>query len=165
MSENIVQENIFHKLLKYISENNPDLLVQLEENGELTNYLSEKVKSISSILNKGNQASYIIEQTCMDALTQDLRPSRYNYICKILEEEFPATYRQLHETGILKFEAINLIEYCHQVFEAMHFSEANEDNMLLHYAIAGSIGEYFDKAISENETVSNGLQQSTEVTG
>lgn len=165
MSENLMQENFIYKLLQYISENNPDLLVQLEENGEVTSYLSEKIKSVSSILNRENQPSYVIEQTAMDALTQDLRPSRYNYICKILEEEFPTTYRQLHETGILRFEAINLIEYCHQVFEAMHFSEANEDNMLLYYAIAGSIGEYFDKVTSENETVSNGLQQPTEITG
>lgn len=160
-----MQENLIYKLLQYISENNPDLLVQLEEDGDVTNYLSEKIKSVNSIFNQANQPDYIIEQACLDVLTQDLRPSRYNYICKILEEEFPETNQQLNETGILKYEAINLIGYCQPVFDAMHFSEANEENLLLHYAIAGAIDEYFDKVTIEIETVNHGLQQPTEIKG
>lgn len=165
MSYNTMQEVLMQKLLLYITDNNPELLLQLEETESVTNYLFEKVSNVSSIMNRKEQPDYLIEQTCMEVLTKDLRPSKFNYISAILEEEFEATYWQLKKSGTLKYEAINLICYCESLFEALHFSEANEDNRLLHYAVAGAIVEYFDKDVSDRELVMHGVQQPAEVKG
>lgn len=157
-----MQETLMQKLLQYIAENNPDLLFRLEEEEAVSNYLLDKVNSVSSIINGTNQPDYLKEETCMSVMTQSLQPSRYNYICRVLEEEFEATYSQLKRLGTLKYEAVNLVMCCQPLFEAVHFSEANEENRLLYYAVAGAVVEYFDKDVSEREALSNGVQQPTE---
>ena len=146
-----MKENITGKLLEYIRENNPDLLMQLEEDGKVSEYLSDKVSTVNALIDQQDEKrpAYIIEEACMDILTQDLRPSKFNYISSILEEEFETTYRQLQESGTLKFEVINLIKECQPVFDDLNFSEANEGNQFLRYAIVGTISEYLEKVISE----------------
>lgn len=163
----IMQEILIYKLHQYIRENNPDLLLQLESEGKVTEYLQSKISSIHALLNQldKEQPAYIIEDSCINLLTQELRPSKFNYICIILEEEFAISYQQLKESHLLKFEAINMITYCQQVFDIVGFTEANEDNRLLRYAIAGAIGEYLDHLTSENDNVSHGLQQPTKIKG
>jgi hypothetical protein len=142
-----MHETIIEKLLKYIKENNPDLLFQLEEEGKLSSYLADKISTVDSLLNhpEKEQPAYIVEEACMDILTQDLRPSKYNYISTVLEEEFTSTFYQLQKDGTLQFEVINLITFCQPAFDAMGFNEANEDDSLLRAAITGTIDSYLKK--------------------
>lgn len=146
-----MQDILINKLHEYIRENNPDVLMQLEQDGKVTEYLTNKISSVNALMNQveKGQPAYIIEDACMDVLTQDLRPSKFNYISSVLEEEFEATYQQLQESGTLKFEVINLINQCQSVFEDLNFSEANEDNQFLRYAITGAVSEYLEKVTSE----------------
>ena len=159
LKKNIMQEILIHKLHQYIRENNPDLLLQLEEDNEVTEFLSNKISTVDGLLNQldKGQPAYIIEETCMDILTQDLRPSKFNYICTILEEVFEASYQQLHESGMLQFEVINLINHCQPVFDTIGFTEENEDNWELRYTITGAISEYLEGK-SEKENLSVGRQ-------
>jgi len=162
-----MQQALITKLHEYIRENNPDLLFQLEENGKVTEYLSDKISTVSSLIKQmeNGKPTYIIEDACMDVLTQDLRPSKFNYISNLLQEEFETTYNQLQESGTLKLEVINLIDQCQPVFADLNFSEENEDNQFLRYAIIGTISGYLEGVTSENENVNDGLQQSTETEG
>ncbi len=140
-----MKEILTNKLHQYISENNPDILLPLEEKSAVTEYLTNKASSVDALLKQlEGQPEYIIEESCLDALTQDLKPSKFNYIKNILEEEFEATYQQLKESGTLLFEAINLVNHCQPVFEDLHFNEENESNRFLRYAIIGSINEYLN---------------------
>ncbi|HEY5461662.1 MAG TPA: DUF1896 family protein [Hanamia sp.] len=150
----MMQEILIHKLHQYIRENNPDLLLQLEEDKKVTEFLSNKISAVEGLLNQSDkeQPAYIIEEACMDILTQDLRPSKFNYICTILEEVFEASYQQLHESGMLQFEVINLINHCQPVFDTIGFTEENEDNWELRYTITGAISEYLESK-SENENL------------
>ena len=153
---------LIDKLHRYIQENNPDLLLQLEEDGKVTEYLSDKISALDELLNQlEGQPVYIIEEACMKALTQDLRPSKYDYICNILEEEFETVYQRLHELGTLKFEVINLIGECQTVFDELTFTEQNED-WQLRYTIIGAISECLESN-GGYENVSDGLQQSTKI--
>src|SRR5665213_3003788 len=113
-----MKEILIKKLHEYIRENNPDLLLQLEEDRKVTEYLSNKISIVDALLNQQDkeQSAYIIEEVCMDILTEDLRPSKFNYICAILEEEFYTTYQQLHKSGTFQFEVTNLIKYCQPFF-------------------------------------------------
>lgn len=138
-----MQQILINKLHEYIRENNPDILMQLEADGKVTEYLYIKVNAAAAtIIEYKGQPEYIIEEACMDVLTQDLRPSKYNYICNVLEEEFENKYYQFHKSGLLRFEVINLINKCQSVFDAIGFTEENENNEELIYAIAGTVSEY-----------------------
>lgn len=144
-----MREIIINKLLEYIRENNPEFLIQLEQEGKLTEFLFDKMNAVKSLLIQPSKKrpSYIIEDACMDILTQDLKPSKYNYIASILEEEFETTYQQLKASGILKFEVLNMITECQSVFDDLRFSVENESNQFLRYAITGTIKEYLEKII------------------
>ncbi len=112
-----MKEILVKKLHEYIRENNPDLLLQLEEEGKVAEYLLNKVGSVNGLVNQQytKQPIYIIEDTCMDILTKDLKPSKFNYIRNVLEEEFETSYLQLQQAGVLKFEVLNLLSKCHSV--------------------------------------------------
>ena len=161
-----MQEILIQKLLLYMQDNNPELLLQLEEEFRVTDYLLNKVGMVDSLINEGDedQPAYILETACMDILTQDLKPSRYQYICKILEEEFEDYHEILEATGLKKFEVINLLDFCRQVFDDFGFDEKSEDNRLLRYLTIGSISEYFENG-SSKKSVSDGVQDSTKITG
>lgn len=142
-----MQEVLIAKLHQYITDNNPDLLITLQQEGNVSGYLKGKVLSIDLLMNEllgSGTPAYIIEERCMEELTKELRPSKFNYLISILEEEFEADYNRLKESGLLTYEAINLLESCLPVFETFGFTVENENNRHLHYAITGAVKEYFE---------------------
>jgi tRNA splicing endonuclease len=162
-----MKQNLIKKLHAYIRENNPDLLFELEESDKVNEYLFNKINTVSGLIKQLDigEPAYIIEDACMDVLTKDFRPSKFNYISNLLEEEFESTYNQILESGLIKFEIVNMIIQCQSVFDDLNFSEENEDNQFLRYAIIGTIKEYLEDVTSENENVKDGLQQSTKTEG
>lgn len=154
-----MKETLLHKLCEYLWENNPDKLIQLQETGQLTTWLREKIKGIEPLLaalNSQQQPAYIIEAACMQELTRELRPSRFLYVSAALESEFEDHFYRLQLNGLLTYELLNLLPHCHPVFDQFNFSEENEDNRFLHYAIIGTIREYLEQR--EQEKVSYGIQ-------
>lgn len=143
-----MQDILTNKFYKYLEQNNPDILIALEEESAVTKYLLDKISTIDSLVaqlqSEGN-AAYIVEETCIEILTGDLRPSKFNYICAILQEDFETTYHQLQQSGTLRFEAINMISECKPVFDTIGFTEENENNRQLRYAITGAISEYLNR--------------------
>ncbi len=159
-----MKEILIGKLLEYIRDNNPDILFALEAEDKLRSWLYDKAYSAESLikqLKNDNQPDYIIQETCLVEMTRDLRPSRYNYILSILEQEFERDYDQLVQSGLLQHEAINMISYCNSTFDDLRFAEENEDNQFIRYAITGAVSEYLESNCV-NETMSNELQQSAE---
>jgi hypothetical protein len=147
------------KFVEYLRENSPEVLFSLEANNLLSSYVNQKIESISGLLKQlqeEKKPDYIVQEVCLKELTSDLRPSKYQYIKEVLEEDFIKEYRQLLRSGLLRFEISNLISTCHPFFEAFGFSEQNEENKNLRYTIIGTIREYFE--LSEKEIVRHGLQ-------
>jgi Domain of unknown function (DUF1896) len=143
-----MQDILINKLHQYLKENNPEVLLQLEEKSNATKFLRDKVNGIKGLLEElqtENKPAYIIEEACMEVLTKELKPSKYNYICSILEEDFEFAFYQLKQIGTLLYEVVNMISHCEPVFEAIGFSEENEDNHQLRYAVTGIISEYLSK--------------------
>lgn len=162
-----MKENLINKLLEYIRDNNPDILFESEAKGTLVVWLSEKVSSVDSLilqLQKQKLPANQVEEICMEALTKELRPSKFNYISNLLEEEFTKDHNRLLQSGLLQYEVINMINHCEPVFKDLNFSEENEDNRFLRYAITGCVNEYLESN-RESETVNNELQQSAETEG
>lgn len=127
-------------LLGYIRENNPELLLQLEEDDALHAWVLEKIKEVEMVLT-ASKPSYMIEAECMEIMTADLKPSRFRYVRDLFETEFTDVYDRMRDAGTLNYELISLVSACHQVFEDMPLIE-DMDNPQLDHAIAGVIGEY-----------------------
>ena len=143
-----MQEILIRKLHEYISENNPDLLLTLQEENKVTEFLNSTVSSVDGLINEllqENKPTSLIEELCINELTKTLRPSRFNYLKSILEEEFPSDFKKLLQSGLLKTEVINMIAVCDPVFDELGFSIEKEDDRYLRYAVTGAMHEYFKK--------------------
>jgi hypothetical protein len=162
-----MQGTLITKLYQYMQQNNPELILQLEETGSLTKYLSDNVSSIENDIADFEQQAFPgfeIEELCMNKLTAHLKPSRYNYILHLLEDDFGTAYNDFFAAGILQTEVINLVNFCKAVFDDLSFSEEHEDNRFIRYAITGMIREYLESN-SEKKTMSDELQQSAKTQG
>jgi hypothetical protein len=140
-----MQNVLMQKLWTYIVHNNPELMLNSQESCSVTRYLEEKVNTVmpmaAQLLDEG-RPQYIIEELCFNALTEELKPSRYQYIRSIIEEEFNADYERMKENGTLTYEVVNLIEACKGIFSYFDFNSENEANRHLRYAIIGQIHDY-----------------------
>jgi hypothetical protein len=135
------------KLWAYIVHNNPDLMISLQESHSVSQYLDEKVSAVlpmvEQFLGEG-KPQYIIEELCLNTMTAELKPSRYQYIRSVVEEEFPQEYERMKENGTLTYEVVNLIEVCKDIFSDFDFNSENESNRHLRYAIIGQVHNYLD---------------------
>lgn len=157
-----MKEILIGKLLEYIRDNNPDILFDLEAKDKLRAWLYDRVSTARPLikqLKNSSQPEYVIVETCLQEITKELRPSRYNYIIHILDEEFEKDYILLQQSGLLQHEVVNMISFCNSTFDDLVFAEENEDNQFIRYAITGVVSEYLESN-RVNESVSNELQQS-----
>jgi len=133
-----MEELLITKLHSYIIQNNPDLLLTLEGEARISDYLAQKVATVKPLverlLEEGN-APFFIEEECMDVLTQDLRPSKFHYVCGLLQKDFPFTYAHLRENGLLTYAVTEIIAAYIDLFETHHFSEDDPENTLLGEAL------------------------------
>ena len=142
-----MQEMLKEKLWTYIVHNNPDLMLNLQQDFSVTSYLEKKVFNLQPLISQllaENKPGYLIEELCMAELTKDMEPSRFNFIRDILEDEFQLDFLRMKQTGLLPYEIMNLISESETVFNELGFTAENEHERRLRYAIAGIIQEYLD---------------------
>ncbi|PXY40569.1 hypothetical protein DMB65_11695 [Flavobacterium cheongpyeongense] len=142
-----MEDLLKEKLWFYIIHNNPDLMFTLQEDYSVLDYLNEKISSVKPILDdmlSDDTPQYIIEEICLNVLTEDLKPSRFLYIRSLLSDEFEKTYAAFQESGILTYEVINLIESCRPIFETIGFTKENEEDPNLRNALIGQIADYLN---------------------
>ncbi|MBN8856663.1 MAG: hypothetical protein BGO55_06170 [Sphingobacteriales bacterium 50-39] len=138
---------LIEKLHGYLVQNHPDLLVTLSSESKITNYLHQRVESLEnlpSILLAEGKPTHVVEEICMEALTRDLRPSKFIFLCSFLQEHFEATYYEWLDGGFLTYEVINLLEICKPVFDHFGFNEGSEGDRPFCYCLMGSIQEYMN---------------------
>lgn len=137
-----MKEILISKLYEYLLQNNPDIIISFQNETEAAEYIKEKVESLDDmseqLLAQGKPA-YIVEDICMGQLTEEFRPSRYNYLLSVLEEDFYSDYLTWQDSGVLTYEIVSLLHACDQVFDYLDFSEENEDDRKIRYAIIRTI--------------------------
>jgi len=140
-------ENLLRmKLQSYLVHHNPEVILNFEGKTTLSKYIDDKLNANRALLEslyEEQKPMYIIEELCMNELTKDLRPSRFQYLRGILEDEFEEQYLKLRESGMLTYEVVNLITACKQIFEGLTFTEETEHSRVIRYAAIGFIEEYF----------------------
>jgi hypothetical protein len=136
------------KLWTYMVRNNPDLLLQLQRNNTVSQYLEEKVGSILPMIEQlkslGNP-DYVVEEFCLNTLVEELKPSKYNYLLYVFEEEFPQDFKRISQAGILVYEILMMLEESERVFIDFDFLEETQDNYKLRHAIIVCIHDYLIK--------------------
>ncbi|SDE88113.1 hypothetical protein SAMN05216464_110168 [Mucilaginibacter pineti] len=135
------------KLKAYIQQNNPELLIRLQESFSVTTYLEDKVSKVMPTVLRlldENKPGYVIEELAMAELTEELRPSRFNYLQVILEEDFPKEYAAFKYAGVLTYETINLTEACKDLLDNFPFTEDSEEDRFLRYAVIAKISDYLN---------------------
>lgn len=133
------------KLRKFIEEDHPEMVHQFSPDAPFSTYLDDQVALIEPLLDElqaAGQPDYILEQICFSEMVKDFLPSKYHYIKAVMEEEFPEEFNQLSELGVLKFSILNIIERAQEVFETFEFSQQNQDNRFLRYAMIVEIHDY-----------------------
>ena len=143
-----MKAQLIRQLHHYLLHNHTDLLIALQEEHRLEHYLSQKVDSVTDLLaqlQEEQRPAYVIEALCLEELTRDLRPSRFNYMRELLEAEFEPDYKRMNQSGILTYELINLIGACEPIFEVFAFGEETEDSRELKHAVMGMIAEYLER--------------------
>ena len=144
----MMKTQLIRQLHNYLLHNHTDLLIALQEEHRLEHYLRQKVDSVTDLLThlrEENRPAYVIEALCLEELTRDLRPSRFNYMRELLEAAFERDYRRMLNSGILTYELINLIGACEPIFEVFAFGEENEESGELKQAIMVMIAEYLER--------------------
>ena len=137
-----MSEKLQGLLLGYIRENNPDLLQQLDEDDALHAWVLEKIGEVEIVL-KQSKDRRIPDNEFLDLMTADLKPSKYNYLRDLLEEEFPDDHERLKESGMLRYEILHIIHLCSYYFETMPINDDPDENRQLDYAVSGMITDYF----------------------
>jgi len=140
-----MQSVLTEKLWAYIVHNNPDLMFSLQEDYSVTRYLEEKVNAVMPMVEQllvEGKPPYIIEELCLNSMTVELQPSRYQYIRSVIEEEFNGDYERMKENGTLTYEVVNLIETCKGIFSDFDFNSETVTNRHLRYAIIGQVHDY-----------------------
>jgi len=133
------------KLLFYVVENNPDLVIGMQKDYSLAQFLDDKIEIIKPMvaeLSAEHRPPYLIEQLCMQTMTEQLRPSRFSYIRSVLESEFPEDFYKLEVLGIINYEIMNLLEECKKIFDEFSFSQDHEDDQSMRNTIIGQVHEY-----------------------
>jgi hypothetical protein len=144
----MMKTQLIKQLHHYLLHNHTDLLIALQEEHRLEHYLKQKVESVADLLAQlqdEHRPPYVIEALCLEDLTRDLRPSRFNYMRELLQTEFEKPYQRMHDSGMLTYELINLIGACEPIFEVFAFGEENEESIELKHAVIGMISEYLER--------------------
>jgi hypothetical protein len=136
------------KLWAYIVHNNPDLLFKLQEEYSVAQYLEEKVSNVMPILIRllsEEKPQYVIEELCLNAMTEELRPSRFLFVQSVLAEEFDSDHQRLKVEGRLTYEVLNMLDACKAIFDELGLSEENKQDGKIYYAVCKQIGDYLKK--------------------
>lgn len=139
--QNILKE----KLWAYIVHSNPDLMFDLQESYAVTQYLEEKVSGVlpkaAELLSEGRPYNAVIE-ICLDALTEELKPSRFLFVRSVFLEEFPSEYKAFSEEGETTFETLQIMEAASEVFETFGFDKEIINDLRLRHALIAIIHDY-----------------------
>lgn len=133
------------KLWTYISIHAPELMYQLQEEYRVTSYLDQKIATVlpeAMYLHSQGMDLISVYEICMERLTEDLKPSKFLYVKRILEDEFPIAYDALQQSYMLNYEVLNILECCADLFDRFGFGGLQENKKVLKYSIMGEIHQY-----------------------
>jgi len=77
-------------------------------------------------------------------LANAVAPSATDLIDDILERDFRSHWLRFHESGIIRYELLNICTVCEAVLQEFGWPEA-DNSRLLRYAVITAISDYLDE--------------------
>lgn len=145
MRSKFARERLIGNLWAFIKINNPELALELQESDREDEYLNAKVDSVYDYflqLTNAKTSHEAIDELCMNRLTADLQPSRFNYLTAVLKDEFCGIYRIWYQKGRRVELTIKLTGFCKPVFDLMGLRCEKPTHDCLYYAITEQIQAY-----------------------
>jgi hypothetical protein len=142
-----MRDILIKSLHTFLSDNYPELLVPLQADCAVTQYLNECVDGLGdlpAVLMKDGQPPEIVREICLDTIVKRFGPSKFNYVCSILQEDYEKEYYEWLDFGILKYEVFNILQECAPVFEHLGFKDDSDEEKVIRYAVAGTIQQYLN---------------------
>lgn len=139
-------KNLFkEQLQRYLAENFPEMVHQLNADVPFSSYLEDKAILIEPLMDEllaqGNDQQQIIN-SCIQEIVKDFPPSKYHYLLEVLEVEFPQEYDSFDSVGVLKYSILNMVQRCEAAFDAFDFGPETMDDRFLRYAVIAEIHDY-----------------------
>lgn len=133
-------------LLSYMIQNSPELLMALQSDQKVSEYIEQKVTLVGPLLDnliREETPTHEVEAECLKTLTEDLRPSKFRFISRLLEKEFPHYYQRLKAAGTITLEITNIISTSIDIFDTFGFTEKSEEDIAFLYAIKNAVFHHF----------------------
>lgn len=140
-----MKDILIQKLHQQLVDNYPDLLLSLQEENKVSEFLDKHLANLDDLPDRllaEGKPPYIVEELCMDAFSQCLGPSKYNFLCSILLEDFEQQQADWIEQGILVYEVVNIIQTCGDLLADGELTEERKDDPDYRAAISEKIREY-----------------------
>lgn len=138
LSKQLMVHQLKEQLWAHIIVHNPDLSEVLDQDYGILNYLEDKVGAVlplaEQMLAEGRPEHAAIE-LCMGILTEDLRPSRYEYILLVLTEDFSGDYARFKAEATVRYHALQMTGVCKDIFDNLDFKEENMHSNLVYQSI------------------------------
>jgi hypothetical protein len=87
----------------------------------------------------------MVAELCLNDLTEDLRPSRYDYIMALLHDDYPGHYADFKQGGSLRHQVMCMVESCKAIFDNLDFKEENAESNLVYQSILIGMQQYLFK--------------------
>ncbi|WP_354375900.1 hypothetical protein [Pedobacter africanus] len=134
-------------LTAYVAENNPELAITLSPKVSMIDFLNGKVQLVlpvaARLIQSGKSKDEVI-RACINIMTVELRPSRYQYIRGLVESDFPEDFLRMQANGVLKAEVVHLVCSAAIIFRSFDFSEETAQSNLLRHAIVAHIADHLN---------------------
>lgn len=137
--------HLMERLWAYIISHNPELMESLTEDNNVTLYLEEKVNIVIPKMERlfaEGRPDYAVAELCLNDLTEDLRPSRYDYVLTLLREEYPGYFASFSQSGSLRHQAMCMAERSKPIFDNLDFKEENMESNLVYQSILVAMQQY-----------------------
>ena len=145
LSKQLMVHQLKEQLWAHIIVHNPDLSEVLDQDYGILNYLEDKVDAVlplaEQMLAEGKPEHVAIE-LCMGILTEDLQPSRYDYILLVLKEDFSGDYARFKAEGTARYHALQMTGVCKDIFDNLDFKEENMHSNLVYQSILIGMQDY-----------------------
>lgn len=141
--------HLMERLWAYVITHSPELMERLTEDNDVTPYLEAKVNAVIPRMEQlfvEGRPEHVIAELCLNDLTEDLRPSRYDYIMALLHDDYPGHYTTFKETGNLRHQVMAMVESCKAIFDNLDFKEENAESNLVYQSILIGMQQYLFKA-------------------
>ena len=132
-------------LWAYIVHNHPELFFKLHQAYMARTFIEEKALAImpeAERLLASGQPQEEVEAYCLEKMTAGLGASRYRYLYSVLEEEFPADFNRLAESGKLTYELVKMAESFQDTFADFDFSHQTLKDRRLRHAIIKRVHDW-----------------------